>query len=111
MGCGSFDGRNADNLKICNNQPNFLDVGYEERYYLVEQSHTLMPLVPMLIRHLANVLVWIIHPKILPPTYVATVALAAIILKIMAFAIAGISLYNLTTYMLIGNYNSDENFG
>ncbi|KAL7472873.1 hypothetical protein ACHAXS_013255 [Conticribra weissflogii] len=108
LGCESFDARNADSGKTCNNEPNVLDVDDDERYYTSEQSHAFMPLTPLLIRHLANVMIWIMHPTFLPPTYEATVALAAIILNILAFTVAAISLYNLTTYMLMGNYNSDE---
>lgn len=66
-----------------------------------EQSHAFLPLLPVVIRYTANFLIDIIPPNFLPLSYEGTVTLSAILINMVAFVIAAISLYDLTIYLLL----------
>ena len=68
-----------------------------------EQSHAFLPLLPLIVRYVANFLIDIIPPNFLPLSYEGTVTLSAIIINMVAFVIAAISLYDLTIYLLLDN--------
>ncbi|KAL9188066.1 hypothetical protein ACHAXT_006444 [Thalassiosira profunda] len=76
------------------------DTDDDRRFHSSEQAHAFLPLLPLAIRYTANFLVMAAPSVILPPTYEATAALSAMLINILAFAIAAVSLYDLTTSML-----------
>ena len=68
-----------------------------------EQSHAFLPLLPLVIRYTANFFIDIIPPKFLPATYEGTLTLCAIIINMVSFVIAALSLYDLTIYLLLAD--------
>jgi len=76
------------------------DYNVERQFALSEQAHAFFPLLPLSIRYTANLMMKVIPASILPPTYEATAALSAIIINMLAFVIASISLYDLTIFLL-----------
>jgi len=72
----------------------------ESQFASSEQAHAFFPLLPLSIRYTANLMIKVIPPSILPPTYEATAALSAIIINMLAFVFASISLYDLTIFIL-----------
>lgn len=71
-------------------------------FHSSEQSHAFLPFFPICIRYAANGLIFTLHPSILPSTYEATAALSAILINMIAFAIAAVSLYELTLHLMLG---------
>jgi len=68
-----------------------------------EQAHAFLPLFPLIIRCTADFLIKSIPHSFLPSTYEATIAFTAVIVNILAFAIAAVSLYDLTIFMSMRN--------
>lgn len=73
----------------------------EQDYFTSEMSHAFLPLWPLVLRTMTNLLITILPDDsvVLPPTYEATTALVAIIINIFAFVIAAVALYDATYYM------------
>ena len=73
----------------------------EQDYVTSEMSHAFLPLWPLVLRTVTNLLITILPDDsvVLPPTYEATTALVAIIINIFAFVIAAVALYDMTYYM------------
>ena len=65
-----------------------------------EQAHAFFPLLPLAIRYMTKILINCIPLSILPSTYEATSALSAVIINMIAFVIASISLYDMTIFIL-----------
>jgi phosphatidylinositol glycan class V len=86
-------------------------VEYNEALHKSEQAHAFLPLFPLIIRYTANYLIISIPHNFLPPTYEATVAFTAIIVNMLAFAIAAVSLYDLTIFMAMRNDLAISNEG
>ena len=66
-----------------------------------EQAHAFFPLLPLVIRHGAALLRWLVPQILLPKTYEGTLVLAAILMNMVAFAVAALSLHDLTLYNLL----------
>lgn len=91
--------RNSNDNAVCDVQPHEEDVG-GRRFHESEQAHAFLPLFPLAIRYTTKLLMKTIPFCILPPTYEATACLSAIAVNMLAFVIAAISLYDLTTFLL-----------
>lgn len=96
---------NGDDTTTCiaSTTTNFNSNEYNTIFQKSEQAHAFLPLFPLTIRYAANYLIKAIPRKLLPFTYEATVALTAIIVNMLAFGFAALSLYDLTTFMLMRN--------
>ena len=88
---------NQQNDQTCNNDN---AISCEEQYPSSEQAHAFLPLLPLSIRYTANFLMQAMPLNILPSTYEATLALSAVIINMVAFVIAAISLFDLTISIL-----------
>eukprot|EP00581_Thalassiosira_minuscula_P002432 CAMPEP_0183734762 /NCGR_PEP_ID=MMETSP0737-20130205/44736_1 /TAXON_ID=385413 /ORGANISM="Thalassiosira miniscula, Strain CCMP1093" /LENGTH=371 /DNA_ID=CAMNT_0025968343 /DNA_START=60 /DNA_END=1172 /DNA_ORIENTATION=+ len=72
----------------------------EKRFHSSEQAHAFLPLLPLVIRYTAIGLMKIVPSDILPPTFEATAVLSAILINMVTFLIASLSLYDLTILLL-----------
>jgi phosphatidylinositol glycan class V len=72
-----------------------------------EQAHAFFPLVPMLIRAVAYLLVWL-PASLIPSTYEGVLVLAAWLLNTTAFIIAALSLHELTYCITRRHAKHDE---
>ena len=88
---------NEDTTTTCTNNE---DYNNESQFASSEQAHAFFPLLPLSIRYTANLMLKVIPASILPPTYEATAALSVIIINMLAFLFASISLYDLTIFIL-----------
>lgn len=93
--CNNVD----DDSSVCNATTATADELFETALQKSEKAHAFFPLLPLMIRYAANCIINVVPLKFLPSTYEATVALTAIIINILAFAIAAVSLYDLTIFM------------
>eukprot|EP00550_Attheya_septentrionalis_P000241 CAMPEP_0198290956 /NCGR_PEP_ID=MMETSP1449-20131203/8637_1 /TAXON_ID=420275 /ORGANISM="Attheya septentrionalis, Strain CCMP2084" /LENGTH=620 /DNA_ID=CAMNT_0043989525 /DNA_START=87 /DNA_END=1949 /DNA_ORIENTATION=+ len=75
----------------------------ENAFVMSEQAHAFFPLVPLCIRSIANLMKAKLPCWVLPPTYEATAALAALCLNIVAFTIAALALYLMTFYLTLSH--------
>lgn len=73
----------------------------ESFFDLSEQAHAFFPLLPLVIRGGAALLRWLVPQILLPKTYEGTLALTAILMNMVAFTVAAVSLHNLTVYNLL----------
>jgi phosphatidylinositol glycan class V len=71
----------------------------EQDFVTSEMSHAFLPLWPLVLRTMTNLLITMLPSMALPPTYEATTALVAIIINIFAFVIAAVALYDTTYYI------------
>jgi phosphatidylinositol glycan class V len=76
---------------------------YNEALHKSEQAHAFLPLFPLIIRYTTTYLIIAIPGNFLPPTYEATIAFTAILVNMLAFAIAAVSLYDLTIFIAMRN--------
>ena len=76
---------------------------YNKELHKSEQAHAFLPLFPLIIRYTANYLIIAIPHNFLPPTYEATTAFTAVLVNMLAFAVAAVSLYDLTIFMSMRN--------
>jgi len=92
-----------DNTLTCSTRTNYDDVNeyYNSELNKSEQAHAFLPLFPITIRYVTNFLIQIIPRCLLPSTYEASVALTAIIVNILSFAIAAVSIYEMTIFILM----------
>ena len=69
----------------------------EELFLPTEQAHAFFPMLPLIIRVVANyiLLPWVPR-EMLPPTYEGVAILAALLWNILAFVLASLALYDLT---------------
>lgn len=65
-----------------------------------EQAHAFFPLFPLCIRYFAFFLVQFVPSILLPSTFEGVVALAALLINTICFALAAISLYDTTASLL-----------
>ncbi len=72
-------------------------------FHKSEQAHAFLPLFPLIIRFAAGLLLKSIPRNLLPSTYEATIAITAVIVNMLAFAIAAVSLYDLTIFVSMRN--------
>lgn len=61
-----------------------------------EQAHAFFPLLPLIIRTMANFMVRYLPRRFLPSTYQAVVVLAALLWNTVCFVVAALALYDLT---------------
>ncbi len=76
---------------------------YNKTFDKSEQAHAFLPLFPLIIRYTTALLMKLIPHNLLPSTYEATIAITAIIVNMLAFAIAAVSLYDLTIFVSMRN--------
>lgn len=112
--CNDVD--DDDNTSICNNMTNYDDVNeyYNSELNKSEQAHAFLPMFPITIRYVTNFIIQIIPRCLLPPTYEASVALTAIIVNILSFAIAAVSIYDMTIFILMRDAlieSNEANYG
>jgi GPI mannosyltransferase 2 len=69
-----------------------------------EQAHAFFPLFPWCIRAMGDVLINVLSPTLLPPTYEATLALSAILLNTGLFLLTLYGLYDLTIHLFSPDY-------
>ena len=81
---------------------------HDAMFHSSEQSHAFLPFFPLCIRYVANALVFLLPRRFLPSTYEGTVALSAILINMVAFAIAAMALYDLTLHLMLGERLLDE---
>jgi phosphatidylinositol glycan class V len=92
-----------DITSTCSTRTNYDDVNeyYKSELNKSEQAHAFLPLFPITIRYVTNFLIQIIPRCLLPHSYEASVALTAIIVNILSFAIAAVSIYDMTFFILM----------
>lgn len=105
-----------DNTSTCSTRTNYDDVNeyYNSELNKSEQAHAFLPLFPITIRYVTNFLIQIIPRCFLPPTYEASVTLTAMIVNILSFAIAAVSIYEMTIFILMRDAlieSNETNFG
>lgn len=76
---------------------------YNKIFDTSEQAHAFLPLFPLIIRYATGLLLKSIPHNLLPSTYEAAIAITAVIVNILAFAIAAVSLYDLTMFVSMRN--------
>lgn len=76
---------------------------YKKALNKSEQAHAFLPLFPLIIRYTAGFFIKSIPHRFLPSTYEATIAFTAAIVNMLAFAIAAVSLYDLTIFTSMRN--------
>ena len=95
------DNQSNDQTTCTNNNQSITNNDDETIFHSSEQAHAFFPLLPLVIRYMANLLVYVMPSQILPSTYEATAALSAILINMIAFAIAALSLYEMTKSLLL----------
>lgn len=76
---------------------------YNKTFDKSEQAHAFLPLFPLIIRFTTGLLIKSIPHNLLPSTYEATIAITAVIINMLAFAVAAVSLYDLTMFVSMRN--------
>jgi len=86
--------------KNIQNTPNEVQSG-DDRFADSEQAHAFFPLFPLCIRYVALMLVRIAPSASLPSTFEGVTALSAVIINLICFVSAAISLYETTRLLLL----------
>ena len=73
----------------------------EKDFIRSERAHAFLPLVPLLIRYTAKMLIQMLPTFILPPTFESVIVLSALLLNIIFFIGSAVSLFELTRLLLL----------
>ena len=70
--------------------------GCDPLFLPTEQAHAFFPMLPLVIRTIANLLVEHVPRRALPPTYEGVAVLAALLWNMLSFVLASLALHDLT---------------